>query len=426
MRKFAVLMLPCLVTLGLAVGVKTACAANTAGTLDPTFGSGGVAVINFGSSGVGFVASVALQSDGKILVLTQAGSTGGELLRFTSGGALDTSFGTAGAAPLSPPVNGSMMLQPNGQIVIAGVITNPSTGAAELGVERLNANGTPDTSFGNGGLATASLQNRAPGEGLTVLVESTGNILVGTQLFPTGRRQPTQTILVRFTSAGAPEATFANQGTLIATLSSGCTGLAELSTQEIVVIDGRAIAQITPNGTVESTVTGGTIIASNNDSPNGAPSAFRSNGDYLFADELFVGEESRGHNSSVQVFRFTQTGSADPGFGDPSFHFQGPGGSGIEAIANAMASEPNGDIVVVGQQTTLSRSGSATVNGLARLTPGGALDTTFGNGGTVANSVPPAAQGLVAIAIQPVDGKIVTIGIANNGTELAVSRYLGQ
>jgi hypothetical protein len=74
-----------------------------------------------------------------------------------------------------------------------------------------------------------------------------------------------------------------------------------------------------------------------------------------------------------------------------------------------MAVQSSGDIVVVGQQVTFTQSGSVTVNGLARLTPSGALDATFGNGGTVVNSVPAGAQGLKAVAIQPADGKIVTV-----------------
>ncbi|MBV8810275.1 MAG: hypothetical protein JO033_16520 [Acidobacteriaceae bacterium] len=326
MQSFVRQMMSHFIVVGLSA-VTTIFAASTAGTLDPTFGSGGVATVN----GAGAArALVTLQADGRILVLA-AGVGESNLIRFTSTGALDPSFGVNGVAALSPPVGGSIMLQPNGQIVIAGLITNPTTGVSELGVERLDTDGSLDKSFGNAGLATASLQNRVPsGSGLTVLIESNGDILAGTQLFPTGRRQPTQTLLARFTPAGVPDNMFANGGVLIATLSSGCTGLAELSSGDIIVIDFFEVAQIAPNGTVRSSVTGGVMIASNTDSLDGAPNAFQPNGDYLAADALFVGEESRGHDSSVQVFRFTQTGTADTSFADPSFHFEGPGGSGIE------------------------------------------------------------------------------------------------
>jgi len=154
-------------------------------------------------------------------------------------------------------------------------------------------------------------------------------------------------------------------------------------------------------------------------------SIFQPNGDYLLADQLFVGEESRAHNASVQVLRFTSTGAADSTFAKPSFRFAGTGGSGIEAQPNGIALQSNGDIVVVGLQTTTTQSGTVLVNGLARLTSSGALDSTFGSGGTVTNTVPANTQGLNGVAIDS-QGRIITIGVANNFTELTVSRYLGQ
>jgi len=72
-----------------------------------------------------------------------------------------------------------------------------------------------------------------------------------------------------------------------------------------------------------------------------------------------------------------------------------------------------------------ARSGDTVLNGLAPLTPSGTLDTTFGNGGTVANTNPQADGGFNAVAIQP-DGKIVVVGTANSNTELFISRYLSQ
>ena len=67
-------------------------------------------------------------------------------------------------------------------------------------------------------------------------------------------------------------------------------------------------------------------------------------------------------------------------------------GSGIEAIVDGLVVQSNGDIVVVGYQITFSQSRTATVNGLARLTPSETLDTTFGSGETVVNTVPPVRR----------------------------------
>ncbi len=345
-----------------------------AAALDPTFGSGGVTLTNFASSGFVIADSIQLQSDGKILVLVQAGNVNNEVLRYTTTGALDRSFGRNGVTVLSPSVGGSLALQPNGQIVIAGVVTNPSTGGPALGVERLNTDGTRDASFGSGGLAVAGLGNRATGVGFVVLVQPNGDILTGAQLEPTGRRQPFQTVLARFNSAGDLDMTFGNHGIAIATAVSGCTALALLSDGEILVVNAQAIAQFTDSGSVKSSVTGGLIVAR-------------------------VGEGR---------VRGTGLGEAK--------HL---GGSVV--TARFFTGEE-----VVGNQTTFTQSGTVTVNGLARLTPSGALDSTFGKGGTVVNSVPAGTQELSGVVIQRTDGKIVTVGIAKDDIALTLSRYLAH
>ena len=69
-----------------------------------------------------------------------------------------------------------------------------------------------------------------------------------------------------------------------------------------------------------------------------------------------------------------------------------------------------------------TQSGTMSINGLARLTPNGALDSTFGNGGIVVNSIP--ASGLDVVAIDPTDQKIVAVGVTNNNTAITLSRYL--
>ena len=201
--------------------------------------------------------------------------------------------------------------------------------------------------------------------------------------------------------------------------------LALLSTGEILVVNGQGIAQFTPEGSLESTVTGGTLLESAGSESPSSVSRFYPNGDYLLATPLDIGP-GRAHNTAVEVLRFTATGGADSTFANPTFRFVGTGGSGIEDVPSGIAIQATGDIVVVGQHFTQNTSGSSTLNGLARLTPNGSLDSTFGTGGTVTNSVPTGAQGLDGVVIQPADGKIVTVGIANNQTELAISRYLGQ
>jgi len=429
-----------LTVLGLAVGVPAASAAgNRAGTLDTTFGTGGVTVTSLTTASNTSTSvnpsAVALQSNGDILVLADnnftndnGAFTSTDVLRFTAAGALDKSFGNGGVVQLPTNLDvdlgQSLALQSNGQILVAGVFVT-SSGAAAYGVERLNTNGTVDTTFGSDGLAAAAL-TRSPTLQLVLLPETNGDILLGGQFEPTGRRQPVTTALVRFTSAGKLDSTFGSGGTVNVTANGGCTALAELSTGEIQVVDGEAIAQFTSAGVQESATTTGTIVASAGSQAPSTPSVFQPNGDFLVAGPLYVGEESRGHNASTEVLRFTNTGAADSSFANPSFHFEGSGGNDIEALPAGIAVGPNGDIVVSGVQISYTQSGQINVNGLARITPSGDLDSTFGSAGTVANSVPAGADGYYKVAIEPSNNNIVVVGLANNFTELTVSRYLGQ
>jgi uncharacterized delta-60 repeat protein len=106
--------------------------------------------------------------------------------------------------------------------------------------------------------------------------------------------------------------------------------------------------------------------------------------------------------------RYNSDGSLDMGFGS--------GGTvttdfGSDDYANAIALQPDGKIVAVGQ------SGSHFA--LARYNPNGSLDTTFGSGGTVTTSV--AGNGAASgIALQP-DGKLVAAG--ESDAHFALARY---
>jgi uncharacterized delta-60 repeat protein len=399
-------------------GAQSAHAA--AGSVDATFGNNGITTTNVPNTN-GIVNSILLQSDGKILVFV-GDST---VLRYTSSGLLDADFGADGIQALATSVDGSLGLQPNGQIVIGGVVT-PSTGGAELGVERLNPSGSGDSSFGSNGLAVVSLGTRSPNVGNAALIYPTndpngGDILVCTTLISAGRRLPYQTALARFTPSGSLDTTFGNQGLSIQTGVNGCTAMALLATGDILVVNSEAVAQFTSSGGVRSAVTGGTIVATSQSSSTLEASTFDASGDYLLGGEMFVGEESRGHNSSAQVQRFTQTGTeAD----DATFHYSGAGGSGIEALVQGLAAQANGNIVAVGSQITFAQSGMTSVNGVARLQMQNGslvLDPTFGNGGTIVNNLPASS----AVVIQP-DGNIVTVALGGNNSDLTLVRYLGQ
>ncbi|MBV8226650.1 MAG: hypothetical protein JO232_15835, partial [Verrucomicrobia bacterium] len=236
MSKSIQCLLCCLLGAGFVALAESASAA--AGSLDPTFGQRGVTISTAG----GIPYSIKLQPDGKILILANTGA-GSQVLRYTFTGTLDTTFGSKGIATLPKDFNtfASMALQSNGQIVVAGGVSAPSNNAAAFGLERLNPNGAPDTTFGSNDLAVASLG--FPGTEAVLLIQPNGAILLGAQLEPTGRRQPFHTALARFDATGALDTTFGSGGTVSVPAVGGCSALALLSTGEILVVNGTGIAQ---------------------------------------------------------------------------------------------------------------------------------------------------------------------------------------
>ena len=134
------------------------------GQLDSGFGTNGQAVTGTDS----YLDAVAVEPDGKIVV---AGSIGGplssgpapEVVRLTTSGALDTSFNAAGKLPLplssSPAYAGvgslvAVQVASNGQIDVAGVAGLGAPAGENAIVERINGNGTLDTSYARNGVAS--------------------------------------------------------------------------------------------------------------------------------------------------------------------------------------------------------------------------------------------------------------------------------
>ena len=104
----------------------------TAGALDPGFGTGGKVITAFGS-GTDQGYSVAVQGDGKIIVAgyTANGSnTDFALVRYTAAGALDPSFGTGGKVTTDfgsgNDYGRSVAVQSDGKIIVAGEAWNGS------------------------------------------------------------------------------------------------------------------------------------------------------------------------------------------------------------------------------------------------------------------------------------------------------------
>jgi uncharacterized delta-60 repeat protein len=131
---------------------------------------------------------------------------------------------------------------------------------------------------------------------------------------------------------------------------------------------------------------------------------------------VYGGITSVAGQQQAMVGRLTSSGTPDPGFSDDGFLAFG---AGRTAAINSVQIADDGKILVGG----VSANGGVMSFLLARLTPDGALDSSFGNGGIVTTLIGSAAMGM-SIAIQP-DGQIVEAGSATvaGQLEFAAARY---
>jgi uncharacterized delta-60 repeat protein len=137
---------------------------NENGSLDTTFGSGGVFRWRGpGPSNRTWGAGVGLQADGHIIVsgryavLGGGGAYNGYVLRLTTAGVLDATFGAAGETDIvwTPGNLNSarhLVVMGDDRIVTGGGSYDPATGAMGSAVlARLNPDGSFDATFGTGG-----------------------------------------------------------------------------------------------------------------------------------------------------------------------------------------------------------------------------------------------------------------------------------
>lgn len=157
---------------------------NSNGTLDLSFGDQGKIIDHIGNhEDVAY--AVALQPDGKILVAgnsyINSQSSRFALLRYCPSGDRDESFGTNGIAVM--PQFGSnswayaMALQPDNRILLAGT-TGSNNLDKDFALAKYNPDGTLNSDFGIGGIATTDVQN-SPAIAHSIALLPDYNIIVG-------------------------------------------------------------------------------------------------------------------------------------------------------------------------------------------------------------------------------------------------------
>jgi len=147
----------------------------------------------------------------------------------------------------------------------------------------------------------------------------------------------------------------------------------------------------------------------------------------LFADFWNVALQSDGRivvgghiKFDFALVRYAPDGKPDADFGSEGMVTTDIGG--MDDV-NAVAIQPDGGIVAVGQITVMANSPDGADFALARYTHDGKLDPSFGSGGIVTTDIGDNDDAL-AVALQP-DGRIVAVGRigSSRGDDLALVRY---
>src|SRR5215831_18017822 len=194
--------------------------------LDSSFGTSGKVTTDFGGTGAA-ARNVAVQADGKILAAGVSGFNGVvdfALARYNSDGTLDASFGTGGIVTTAFDFPGNfdrvftVIRQPDGKFVAVG--STVSNLFANFALARFNADGTLDTTFGTGGKVGTAFDSGSVSytQAFSVAVQPDGSIVaagyteIGACLF-NGLELPCfDFALARYNSNGTLDASFGTGG----------------------------------------------------------------------------------------------------------------------------------------------------------------------------------------------------------------------
>lgn len=409
--------------------------------LDNTFGTQGTVRNNL-SSQFASARSLALQPDGKIVIGGDVnrfefanGSRDFAVARFNTNGTLDTSFDADGIATANFGNNftdyaNSMALQSDGKVIIAGY-TDRATGTSvsDVALARFNSNGTLDSLFDGDGLVTANfLGGDSVNIANSVKQQTDGKIVVAGSV-------NNQLLAARYLSNGALDNSFDNDGRAIISpvflffnLNSRlyASSVVIQTDGKIIALGGYfngqnldyALARFNVNGTTDNSfryfAPAGFSVTDLRFSQDIADSiAIQPDGKTVVAGYI-----SDGSQLDFGVSRYNADGTLDISFGN--FGKVITKVSFGDDVATSVALAPNGKIVVAGYTAI----GATKVVSVVRYTASGFLDTTFDLDGIVTTALSGTNDFASAVVVQP-DGKIVIGGTSNNSgaQRFALARF---
>ncbi len=388
--------------LGAAV-TSVAVSCGDTGTLDTTFGPGGVGLVHHGGAAGGdggdLGEAMALDASGRILVAGFSADAAGVLhmaaWRFLPDGALDASFHGTGfvthpgesACATCQTIASGVAVDGSGRVVVTGYSIG-SDGLWGVALWRYTAGGQPDTSFGGTGFVRATSPQ---GGGVRCALDASGRILVAGFTW-SGTDWDIATW--RYLADGTPDPTFGGTGLVT---SHGAAGGSAEDTAVGIAVDGghrilvtgystsaagdqdMTLLRYLPSGALDATFNGTGIVT--HDGAGGAhgDDAGRDVAVDALGRVVVAGwSPSLAGGDDVAVWRFLADGTLDTSFGGTGYFVQdgAAGGSGPDE-GRAVAVDGLGRIVVTGSST--SAAGDTDMV-LWRLGADGAPDASLGGG----------------------------------------------
>jgi uncharacterized delta-60 repeat protein len=339
----------------------------TAGALDTSFDGDGKVMTSLGSGLKSYAQYVSVQADGKIILagLSYSSIPPQEyffsIAKYNPNGSLDTSFDGDGIvnnlfedASESYVNLNTIVEQPDGKFLV----TTENGNNLDFVLRRYNASGSDDTSFGNNGKSTMSIQddNRALG----IALQPNQKMVVAGYSRSLTNFTGYDFNVVRYLNNGAPDVSFDQDGII----SSKFDASNDLCAQVLMQPDDKAITV-------------------------GIQKTFRLN---------TLGKEF------IALSRTNPDGGLDTTFGTNGQVITDLG-QDYSKIKNAVL-QPDGKILVSCEITTF---GNVTENFLIRYNNNGSLDMTFGNNGRTTlgyeASILPLSNGKIIIASEVFDAQ---------------------
>ncbi|MCW1148833.1 delta-60 repeat domain-containing protein [Flavobacterium sp. TH16-21] len=347
---------------------------NADGTRDTSF--------NIGTGFNGWVKTIALQPDGKVLVggsfTSYNGLTANRIIRLNTNGTRDAGF-TIGTGFNSDTIY--IASQPDGKIIVGGTFSTYN-GVSANNIIRLNADGTRDTSFNIGAGFNSTVY--------TIALQTDGKMLVGGSF--ASYNDVSSNKFIRLNTSGTRDTSFSSIGTLTTGFNNATRATQTQSDGKLIIggdffefkgVASNRIVRLNADGTRDASFNIGTGFNNNVNTIALQPDG-----------KVLVGGSFTSYKgvTANRIIRLNTDGTRDAGFTIGTGFFNGQ--------IFYILLQTDGKIIVGG---TFTAYNEVSANYIIRLNADGTRDTSFNIGTGFFN-------GQIFYILLQTDGKIIVGG----------------